>query len=232
MPSGEGFGLSLTITVSGQISNQLIFSYSAPIIDSILPQNSTTAGGVLISIFGSSFGLTSTATIGSSICPILSRNHTVLICSLPRGQGIVETIVSASTQTSNTLAYSYGKPIISNISPTVGPTSGYTLLTIEGSNFGQVVGVVTIGGNACNPSGSWIDSLIVCTTPAGQGLNQTIVVTVGGQSIQFIGFSYLSPTVLSVSPLSGPTAGGTAITLTGSNFGISGLIMIGTSSFA
>ena len=60
------------------------------------------------------------------------------------------------------------------------------------------------------------------TTPAGAAGTAAVQVTnPNGQSVTLnSGFTYTAPapTLTSVSPTSGPTAGGTQITLTGSNF--------------
>ncbi len=61
---------------------------------------------------------------------------------------------------------------------------------------------------------------ITVTTPSGNAGAVTVTVTVSGQSASLAsGFTYVAvPTVSSVSPNSGSTAGGTAVTITGTNF--------------
>ena len=61
---------------------------------------------------------------------------------------------------------------------------------------------------------------ITATTPAGSAGAVTVTVTVSGQSGSLTnGFTYVGvPTVSSVSPNTGSTAGGTAVTITGTNF--------------
>ena len=57
----------------------------------------------------------------------------------------------------------------------------------------------------------------------------TVTVTVSGQSGSLTsGFTYVvTPTVSSVSPNNGPTAGGTAVTITGTNFAAGATVTFG-----
>jgi len=70
---------------------------------------------------------------------------------------------------------------------------------------------------------------ITATTPAGNAGAVTVTVTVNGQSGSLTnGFTYVSaPTVSSVSPGSGPTSGGTAVTITGANFASGATVTFG-----
>ena len=47
-------------------------------------------GGTLLTLSGSNFGLTATVAIGATNldCPIATRSHTQLVCTLPAGQGV------------------------------------------------------------------------------------------------------------------------------------------------
>ena len=57
----------------------------------------------------------------------------------------------------------------------------------------------------------------------------TVTVTVNGQGAGLAnGFTYIAPpTVTSVSPNNGPTAGGTAVTITGTNFAAGATVTFG-----
>ena len=73
---------------------------------------------------------------------------------------------------------------------------------------------------------------ITATTPAGSAGAVTVTVTVSGQSGSLAnGFTYAAtPTVTSVSPNTGPTAGGTAVTITGTNFAAGATVTFGTAA--
>lgn len=55
--------------------------------------------------------------------------------------------------------------------------------------------------------------------PPGVGANISLQVQVGGQWSNPVPLGYVAPTVLTVIPQSGPTVGGTALTVAGTNWG-------------
>src|SRR5207253_3167264 len=76
---------------------------------------------------------------------------------------------------------------------------------------------------------------INATTPAHSAGLADVVVTVSGQSSATSPgdqFTYVvaPPTVTAVDPTSGPTAGGTAITITGTNFDATATVTVGGSA--
>src|SRR4029077_2020883 len=88
-----------------------------------------------------------------------------------------------------------------------------------GTNF--VSGAtVTFGGTAATNVVVTNGTTITATTPAHAAGAVTVTVTVSGQSGSLnSGFTYvLAPSVSSVSPNNGPVAGGTGVTITGTNF--------------
>ncbi|MEY3898642.1 MAG: hypothetical protein RLZZ214_4164, partial [Verrucomicrobiota bacterium] len=86
------------------------------------------------------------------------------------------------------LLFSYFPPQITSISPANGPTSGGTVITVRGSNFG-ISKVVTIGGkSAAIAAGS--DGEVLVTTPVGTGSSLPLAMTTAGQSSNTLLFSY------------------------------------------
>ncbi|HTM89353.1 MAG TPA: IPT/TIG domain-containing protein [Terriglobales bacterium] len=114
-----------------------------------------------------------------------------------------------------------GAPGVSSISPTSGPTNGGTAVTISGSNFAAGA-TVTLGGTSATNVTVVSSASITATTPAhATGTVNVVVTNTDGQSATLSnGFTYTntSPTVTSVSPNSGPTGGGTTVTIGGTNF--------------
>jgi len=94
-----------------------------------------------------------------------------------------------------------------------------TAVTVTGTNFGSTQGTstITFNGTVATPT-SWSATSIVAPVPVG-ATTGNVVVTVGGQASNSDGFTVTppSPTITSVSPSSGPV--GTAVTVTGTNFG-------------
>ena len=91
---------------------------------------------------------------------------------------------------------------------------------------------MTFGGTAATSVAVVNSTTITATTPAGSVGTATVTVTVGGQSGSLTnGFTYaVVPTVSSVSPNSGPAAGGTAVTITGTNFAAGATVTFGAAA--
>ena len=122
-------------------------------------------------------------------------------------------------------------PVVTGVSPSAGPTAGGTSVTITGSNF-LTGATVSIGGNVTSSPAVLSSTQIRVLTPAHLAGNADVVVQNpnGEASTLNNGFVYNvpSPTVASVSPNSGPTAGGTRVTITGTNFLAGALILFGS----
>ncbi len=115
-------------------------------------------------------------------------------------------------------------PTVGSVSPTGGTTAGGTAVTITGTNF--VAGAtVSFGGAAATNVSVASATSITADTPADTPAHAagTVDVVVTNPDLQSgtlaSGYTYAAaPTVASVSPASGPAAGGTAVTITGTNF--------------
>ena len=121
-------------------------------------------------------------------------------------------------------------PTVLSVSPTSGPTSGGTQVTISGANF--VTGAtVTIGGVAATSVTVASSTSIRATTGARAAGAGDVTVTVDGRSSTLASaYTYVAlppPTISSISPSSGSTAGGTTVTLTGTNFASGATVTIG-----
>ena len=114
-------------------------------------------------------------------------------------------------------------PTFTSITPATGPAAGGTPVTIVGTNFvsGGSSGV-TIGGVAATNVVVVDSAHITATIPAGTAGTQNVVITNNdGQTVTATGaYTYTAPapTFTSISPSSGPAAGGQTVTITGTNF--------------
>ena len=110
-------------------------------------------------------------------------------------------------------------PTVTSLAPSSGPVG--TAVTITGTNFGASKGTstVTFNGTAATAT-SWSATSLVVPVPAG-ATTGTVVVTVGGVASNGLAYTVTvpAPTVTSLAPSSGPV--GTAVTITGTNFGAS-----------
>src|ERR1700733_2395151 len=109
-------------------------------------------------------------------------------------------------------------PSITSISPNNGPPAGGTAVTMGGFSFTGVTGV-TFGGIPATNVVVTGNDVLTCTTPAVANGPANVVVTnpVGPSSPVVFTFG-AAPVVSTITPPSGPTAGGTAVTIGGSGF--------------
>uniref|UniRef100_A0AAY5F354 Plexin-B1 n=1 Tax=Electrophorus electricus TaxID=8005 RepID=A0AAY5F354_ELEEL len=116
-------------------------------------------------------------------------------------------------------------PHITEVHPLTGPLEGGTQLTILGSNLGQryqdIQEAVTVAGVPCRPLAQAyrISTQIVCELqPALQPIAGPVLVTVGSSEPGFSehNFTYQNPQLTHISPSKGPMAGGTRLTVHGS----------------
>jgi hypothetical protein len=121
-------------------------------------------------------------------------------------------------------------PTVLGISPTSGPTAGGTPVTISGANFAAGASV-TIGGVAATGVSVASSTSLQATTGARAAGAADVTVTVDGRSSTLASaFTYVAlppPTISSISPSSGSTAGGTTVTVTGTNFAAGATVTIG-----
>jgi hypothetical protein len=114
-------------------------------------------------------------------------------------------------------------PNPTSILPTSGSTSGGTSVAITGTGFGAGAGV-KFGGTAATSVSVGSSTSITATTPAHTaGAVDVVVTNTDSQSGTLSsGYTYTTsnpaPSVTSVAPPSGTTAGGTPVTITGTGF--------------
>ena len=126
---------------------------------------------------------------------------------------------SANLDASCTGGPTLAAPTVTAVSPTSGPAAGGTSVTITGTNL---TGATAVKFGATAATGVVVNSAtsVTATSPAGTGTVDVTVTTPGGTSATSAAdhFTYLAaaaPTVTAISPTSGPTAGGTSVTITG-----------------
>lgn len=223
------------------------YVYAAPYIQSVTPSTGlSTAGGSIVTVRGSNFGITGTAQLkftdnSIAYCRLSGVwDHKIFACVLPVGtSNTTQFSVQVGTNLSNSVTLQFASGSIDKLEPFVGGSAGSTSVAIYGTNFGPTTGTVTIGGFSCNIS-KWLDTLIQVRTNPGGGtdLEVRVVGTIGtanSTSSTNTRWSYTAPIITSLSPFSGPTDGlnGTQsylVTATGTNFDSNTQIKFGTST--
>jgi hypothetical protein len=201
------------------------FTYqAAPTISTVSPGSGPRGGGTSVTITGIDFTGATAVTFGGTAATIYSvTDDTHITATTPASisAGAKDVAVTAPGGTvTKTDGFTYLlAPTISTVSPASGPLAGGTSVTITGTDFTGVT-AVTFGGTAATSFSFTDDTHISATTPAGKaGGKDVAVITPGGTGTNAGGFTYqAAPTVTSVSPGSGPLAGVTNVTITGTDF--------------
>lgn len=178
--------------------------------------------------------------VGGQLPPGLGlQASTGQIAGTPSQAGTFSLSVQAKDSSNATAAANFSvnigaasTPVVNGISPSSGPTSGGTTVTISGANF-SAGATITFGGSAATSVVVSSPSQIQAVTPAHIAGTVGVIVELNGQSSSSnASFTYntLTPTVSSISPNNGPTAGGTKVTITGTNFLAGALVLFGTAS--
>ena len=161
--------------------------------------------------------------------------HTVLTWNSGTGGGTCcgGYIGTSENTDGNVQVFAALPPTVTSISPTSGITAGGTSITITGTNLTGATGI-TVGGTACTTFGVTNATTATCTTPAGTaGAKDVVLTTPGGSATGISLFTYVAaPTVTAVNPIGGPTAGGTSVTITGTDLSSATGVTIGGNACA
>ena len=226
-PAGSGT-VDVTVTTpsgTSATSSADQFTYAAaPTVTGLSPTSGPAAGGTTVTISGTNLTGATAVTFGViGAAPFTVNSATQVTVTSPAGSGTVDVTVTTPSGTSATssadqFAY-FAAPTVTGISPTSGPIAGSTPVTITGTNFTGATGV-TIGGASATAVSVTNSTTIAATTPAGTaGARDVVVTTPDGSGTGTGLFTYVAaPSVTGISPTSGPTAGGTSVTITGTNF--------------
>lgn len=213
---------------AGSITFPVIkFQYTdaaTPTITSISPQTGSAGNNIVIS--GTGFDTNNSGnkvTVGDKDCTVSSSTATQISCttdaSLSGGSHPVVVDVTGKGSTNNNTLFTITFAI-SGINPADGSIAGGQKVTISGSGF-TTTATVTICNNPCEVITA-TSSQVVCTTPASDGAKQCPVVLFTGTNQLQSTYDYSAaktPTITSIQPRRGGTAGGTPVTITGTGFG-------------
>jgi hypothetical protein len=201
-----------------------------PIINNILSPNGSTLGGTTVQILGSGFNGTVAVSFGGIAATSFHVvNDTQLTATSPNHPtGAVDIVVTNATGPSlpsvaDQFFFAVPAPIVNGVFPSSGPTSGGTSITISGSKFtgatGVFFGTAQAAGFAVNNDGQ----ITATAPPSNSGTVDIQVATANGTSATNPNDRFLfqpppAPVVQSVTPSSGPTSGGTTVSIQGANF--------------
>jgi len=208
-----------------------------PGMTGISPTFGPIAGGTPVTIRGSNFRSggpnaqtpgTMTVFFGAGAATnVVLQNATTLTALTPPGPaGFVDVRVLNGEGEVVTLPGGFRyqgspPPTITNVSPNTGPQTGGTQIVIIGTGYQPGVTVIICGGAAVVTSVT-PTSIVAITPPCASGPTSiTVTNPDGGSATVDDIFTYLptsAPGITTVTPASGPQAGGTVITLAGTGF--------------
>jgi hypothetical protein len=199
---------------------------AAPAVTGVERSSGATAGGTSVTITGTGFSGASAVSFGSTPAASFTVVSAARIRAItpPHAAGAVDVIVTGvggtgSASPADEFQY-LSPPAVSAISPSAGPNAGGTVVTISGSGFTGATKVF-FGVNTAAAVTVNSDTSITATSPAGSGHAHVRVSTPAGTSPAVTAdlFRYgTPPAVTAISPASGPNAGGTVVTISGSGF--------------
>lgn len=190
----------------------------------------TTKGGNNIRIEGKDFSNNATVTVGGKAALNIkvtkeSPARHIITFETPLGDvGVKDVVVQNPDGSKVTVPFKYViSPTITGITPSTGTTEGGDIVEISGTNFaGKAEDIKVFFGGAEAQIQSASSTKIVVKTPRNQegAKNVTVInLTDYGIDIKKDGFTYVlppsNPKIESISPLSGPTTGGTEVTVVG-----------------
>ena len=197
----------------------------APILETLSVTEGTYLGDTKVVITGENFVDVSNVTFSGTKAEFTVDSETRISLVTPRYYSARAANVMVTTTQggqSNTLKYTFFyAPRVYSVTPAEGSVAGGTEVVLSGHYFTNVSKVMF---GEIEAQSFTVDNSrqITAVSPAGQeGAVQVVVETPGGTSEnykRYFTYKVPPPVISSMSPTKGPEAGGTVVTLTGSNF--------------
>lgn len=205
----------------------------APVIRSVSPAASVTSGRTRVRITGT--GLLGVKAVlfggvpGTKLDVDSDTRLTVTAPARPAGRTSVAIVSELST--SNQVTFSYQtKPVVTSITPTRGPTSGGTTVTVRGTGFTEVLAVRFGGEDAASFTVVSPTEIRAVTAPASRGTVDVRVVLAAVTSSKRDADEFTFGKLARITDLSrtkGLTIGGERLVVAGSSFSSATAVLFG-----
>ena len=229
-PLGQVGAVDITVTtpigISATSSADQFSYFAAPTVAGISTASGPTSGGTSVTITGTYLTGATAVKFGTKNATSFKVNSATQITAVaPTGAGTVDITVVTSGGTSATSSRDQftfvAAPNVNYISPSSGQILGGDMVNINGTNLSSATSVKFGFANAKIISNTATQiSVISPSSPFGAGYVDVTVTTPGGTSAKsfYTLYTYVSrPYISGISPASGPTTGGTSVTITGAN---------------
>jgi IPT/TIG domain len=217
--------------------DEYTYHTSPPVILKLSPNHGPGAGGKAIKVGGTDLTGATEVRFGTQSVAFTVKNSKTITATVPPALAIGAVPVTVTTpegtnEVTPASEYTYEAefPAVEELSPGSGPATGGTTISLKGEGF---VGASKVDFEGI-PATSFEfvnDSEIIAVSPAHSVRKVSITVTTPqgtspttcpGRTCKPVPkFEFVHPTVTSVEPKSGPVAGGTPITITGTGFATS-----------
>ncbi|MCX6102314.1 MAG: IPT/TIG domain-containing protein [Proteobacteria bacterium] len=211
-----------TDTQTGSYSS---YTYqAAPTVTLVTASSGALDGGTLVTVKGAGFLSGVGVTFDGTACTTLTlTSSTELTCTTPAHSPGPVTVRATNTDGQGGSlypGYTYqAAPTVTSVIASAGAVEGDTLVKVIGTEFLEGV-KVTFGESACTTLTLTSSTELTCTTPAhDEGPVMVTATNTDTQTGSYSSYTYQAvPTVTSISPTSGPVAGDTLVTVTGTRF--------------
>ncbi|MYZ40676.1 MULTISPECIES: IPT/TIG domain-containing protein, partial [unclassified Streptomyces] len=149
----------------------------------------------------------------------------------PAGAGATGVTLTTAAGTAGPANFYYRTPpTVSGLTPVAGPLAGGTTITIAGTHLESATSV-SFGGTPGGITATTGSSITVTTPARGSVGRVSVVVTTPGGSTGGLSFTYTAPpTITSVAPSTGTSAGGNIIGISGTNLDTATQVTFGGSA--
>ncbi len=239
IPGGSAGPVSVNVVTPSGTSGNLTYTYvaPAPTLTSLTPSTGFTTGGNSVVLGGANFtgatdvnfGATDITQPCTSPCFTVDTDSQITVTGvLAHAAGGVPVDVVTGSGTSNSVTYFYvtPAPTLTSLTPSTGFTTGGNSVVLGGTNFTGATDVNFGATDITQPCTSPCftvdtDSQITVTGVLAHAAGGVPVdVVTGGGTTSSITYFYVTPapTLTSVTPSTGSTAGGNSVVLGGTNF--------------
>jgi alpha-tubulin suppressor-like RCC1 family protein len=222
----EVAGVRKVASVSAGGFHMLAYGEPIPTVSSVTPKVGPAQGGNTVAIAGTDLtGATSVRFGATEAASFTVESSTSITATAPPGTGTVDVKVTTPAGASPAHAadrYTYqAQPTVTKLSPKAGPTTGGTAVTITGTEFTGASGVSFGGVTAASYTVKSATSITAVSPMLAAGTVDVTVTNISGTSALTTKDRFkFTPIIESLTPSSGPTAGGTSVTVTGTGFAL------------
>ena len=239
-PAHAAGNVAVSVTNAGGTSNTLPggFTYAnpapAPVIWAITPPSGSVDGGTAVTLRGEGFTGATSVVFDTTLAPgwTVVSDTQITVTTPAHAAGLVNVRVEAPGGSATFRdGYTFARTAtVSSVAPNTGPSSGGTNVSITGTGFAGVTDV-SFGGVSVPFTVNSATSITTTAPELAAGPADVVVTTAGGTSAVTSSSTFTSvasPTISNVAPNAGPIAGGTTVTVGGTNLSGASVVIGGT----